>query len=236
VRTFDGWDEGRPGMAEIDLVGHEGGVSRGEFAFTLNLTDVCTGWTEPRAMKNKAQKWTVQALDEIKAVLPFELCGVHSDNGSEFLNAHLVRYCDRCNIVFTRSRPYRKNDNCFVEQKNNDVVRRYVGYQRYEGEQQVALLNELYGLVRLFVNYFQPSAKLIHKSREGSKVRKVYDEPQTPCARVLSSEHVPEAAKQRLRQEFESLNPAQLQREIRALQMRLFGLASKQSLTAKVAG
>jgi hypothetical protein len=236
VRTFDGWDENRPGFVEIDLVGHEGGVSHGEFAFTLNLTDVCTGWTEPRAVKNKAQRWTVQALDEIKALLPFALLGIDSDNGSEFLNAHLVRYCSRWNIIFTRSRPYRKNDNCFVEQKNNDIVRRYVGYQRYEGEQQVALLNELYDKVRLFVNFFQPSAKLIKKTRQGSKVKKVYDEPQTPCQRLLCSPYLPETAKCWLREQFDSLNPAQLQRSIRKLQMQLYGLAPTEAITAGAAG
>jgi hypothetical protein len=200
-----------------------GGVSHGEFAFTLNLTDACTGWTEPRAGKNKAQKWTVQALNAIKEVLPFELLGVDSDNGSEFLNAHLVRYCAQRNITFTRSRPYRKNDNCFVEQKNDDIVRRYVGYQRYEGEEQVALLNAPYDRVRLFVNFFPPSAKLVKKTREGSKVKKLYDDPQTPCQRLLRSEHVPERAKCRLRQQFDSLNPAELQRSIRRLQRTSLG-------------
>jgi len=236
VRTFDDWNEKQPGFVEIDLVGHDGGFNAGEFAFTLDLTDVWSGWTEPRAVKNKAQKWTVQALEAIRAQLPFALLGVDSDNGSEFLNAHLLRYCTERKITFTRSRPYRKNDNCFVEQKNNDVVRRYAGYKRYEGEQQVAQLNALYDRVRLFVNFFQPSAKLISKTREGSKVKKVYDEPQTPCQRLLRCEQVPEIAKCRLTEQFDSLNPAALQRSIRKLQMQLYEPAAGQAAKTEAVG
>ncbi len=132
IRTFDGWDEAKPGFVEIDLVGHDGGSSRGEFCFTLNVTDVNSGWSEPWAIRNKAQKWTFQALMEVKQTLPFDILGIDSDNSSEFLNAHLIRYCEHNHIEFTRSRAYRKNDNCFVEQKNNSIVRRYAGYARYD--------------------------------------------------------------------------------------------------------
>jgi hypothetical protein len=157
IRTFGDWDEQKPGFAELDLVGHEGRVAGGDFAFTLNLTNVHTGWTEPRDIINKAQKWTMKTIQEIELLLPFELLGI--DNGSEFLNAHLISYKRKHDIQFTRSRPYRKNDSCFVEQKNNSVVRRYVGYLRDDTPEEIQLLNELYGWVRLFVNFFQRSAK-----------------------------------------------------------------------------
>lgn len=222
IRTFGDWDEQKPGFAELDLVGHEGGIACGDFAFTLNLTDVHTGWTEPRGILNKAQKWTVEAIQKSKTLLPFELLGIDTDNGSEFINAHLIRYCDENHIHFTRSRPYRKNDNCFVEQKNNAVVRRYVGYMRYEGEEQVALLNELYDQLRLFINFFQPSMKLIEKVRQGSKVKKRYDEPKSPYQRVLASDHADEILKEKLRQQFEELNPVELHRKINTLQEKLW--------------
>lgn len=222
IRTFGDWKNKQPGFTQLDLVGHDGGVTSGDFAFTLNLTDVNTGWTEPRGILNKAQKWTVQAIDEVRTLLPFELLGIHSDSGSEFINAHLLRYCQKHHTEFTRSRPSRKNDNCFIEQKNDMVVRRYVGYMHYEGEQQVALLNELYDQLRLFVNFFQPSMKLIEKVRQGSKVTKRYDVPKTPYQRVLDSEHIHTFVKEKLRRQFEELNPAELHRRINALQARLW--------------
>jgi len=233
IRTFDGWDEKRPGFVEVDLVGHDGGSARGDFSFTLNVTDVHSGWTEPRAILNKAQKWTFEALLEVKQAVPFDILGIDSDNGSEFINAHLYNYCDRNNIEFTRSRPYRKNDNCFVEQKNNDIVRRYIGYERYDTEEQRQILNEIYQNVRLFVNFFQPSMKLIKKSRKGSKVQKKYDDPLTPCQRLLDSEHIFEVVKYKLRNQFESLNPAELHRRIRMLQSKLSKLSASGQMAAE---
>ncbi len=145
IRTFAEWDEAEPGFCEIDLVAHDGGNPRGEFCHTLNLTDIATGWTEAAAVKNRAQRWVFEALVDIQARLPFPLRGIDSDNGSEFINDQLFRYCNENEITFTRTRPYRKNDNCFVEQKNWTVVRQSVGYGRFEGEEAVAVLNELYG-------------------------------------------------------------------------------------------
>jgi hypothetical protein len=221
IRTFSGWDESKPGFVELDLVGHEGGISQGEFCFTLNLTDVDTGWTEPRAIKNKAQKWTFEALMHIKQRLPFDLLGIDSDNGSEFINFHLYEYCNENNIVFTRSRAYRKNDNCFVEQKNNSVVRRYAGYFRYDTDTQLYLLNEIYDQVRLLVNFFHPSMKLVSKTREGAKVRRRYDEPKTPHQRLMQSSNIPQTVKDHLRTQFDGLNPAAITREILHLQEKL---------------
>jgi hypothetical protein len=132
IRTFAEWDDRRPGFCEVDLVGHDGGSTYGEFCQTLDLTCVATGWTEPRILPNKAQRWVHEAIDEIAAELPFPLLGLDSDNGAEFINMHLYRYCIERGITFTRSRPYRKNDNCYVEQKNWPVVRQQVGYARYD--------------------------------------------------------------------------------------------------------
>jgi len=237
IRTFGDWDEKKPGYAELDLVGHDGGNTKDDHAFTLNLTDVDTGWTELAAIQNKAQVWTVEALDSIKKRLPFPLLGIDTDNGSEFLNAHLIRYTEKHGIQFTRSRPYRKNDSCFVEQKNNSVVRRYVGYLRYDSPQEIQRLNELYGWLRLYVNFFQPSAKLMSKTREGSKVKKRYDEPKSPYQRVIDSAHVSQECKQKLRDQFVTLNPAELHRKILRLQGKLLQMVrEKQSGGLKKAG
>jgi hypothetical protein len=234
IRTFSEWNEQRPGFVEIDLVGHEGGNLRGDFIQTLNVTDVCTGWTEMQAVKNKAQIWVFEALKDIRGKLPFDLLGIDSDNGGEFINAHLVRFCHEEQITFTRSRSYRKNDNCFIEQKNYTIVRRYVGYARYETDIAQKLLNELYGHLRLYVNFFQPVMKLIQKTRIGSRVRKKYDEPQTPYQRVLASPFVPEKKKETLRQQYVQLNPAALRRKIANLQDKLFKLCRIQEHHTKI--
>lgn len=233
VRTFAGWDDCVCGFTEIDLVSHDGGDPRGEFCFTLDTTDVATGWTETRAIKNKASKWVVGALKSIRTDLPFDLRGIDSDNGSEFINHILLRYCEQESITFTRSRPGNKNDNCRVEQKNWSVVRRNVGYARYDTAIELATLNRLYALVRLHTNFFMPSARLISKTRDGSKVSKCYDAPQTPYARVLASETVTQEAKDALRASYLELNPAQLKREIVALQRRLIELVSLKDRTAR---
>ena len=186
VRTFAEWDQGRAGFVEVDLVAHDGGVARGEFAYSLDLTDVASGWTEVRAVRNRAQRWTFEALTAIAARLPFPLLGLDSDNGGEFINAQLVRYCTEHEISFTRSRPYRKNDNCYVEQKNWTVVRRTVGWARFDTEAELATLNRLYDSLRLYVNYFQPQVKLTAKERCGSRLRKRYDTATTPYRRGCS--------------------------------------------------
>lgn len=221
IRRFDEWNEGKPGFVEIDLVGHDGGDSSGEFCFTLDVTDIFTGWTETRAVKNKAQVWVFEALVHIIKLVPFALLGIDSDNGSEFINAHLVAYCEQQKITFTRARPYRKNDNCFVEERNNSIVRRAVGYKRYDTDAQLKTLNQLYGLLRLYTNYFQPVMKLVRKERVGSRVKKIYDKPQTPYHRVLASADISDLQKKRIRNEYAGLNPAQLKRDISALQEKL---------------
>jgi len=226
IRTFSEWNEQRPGFVEIDLVGHDGGNSSGEFAFTLDVTDVCTGWTEMQAVKNKAQCWVFEALKDIRDRLPFDLLGIDSDNGGEFINDELYRYCLEKKITFTRTRSNRKNDNCFVEQKNYSVVRRAVGYMRHDTPQELNVLNELYGYLRLYNNYFQPVMKLLEKTRIGSKVKKRYDKSQTPYQRVLASPDISKDTKKWLRKEYAKLNPAELKRQISKLQNKLIKISS----------
>jgi hypothetical protein len=224
IRTFSDWNEKKPGFVEIDLVGHDGGDSHGEFAQTLDVTDVCTTWTETEAVRNKAQVWVFEALKNIRQRLPFPLFGIDSDSGGEFINDELFRYCKQEKITFTRSRSYRKNDGCFVEQKNYSVVRRAVGYLRYDTEEERLTLNELYRYLRLYTNFFQPTMKLIERTRIGSKVTKKYDKAQTPCKRVLICLDVSEKDKQTLKKIYATLNPAQLKRQITKLQDRLLKL------------
>ena len=185
------------------------------------MTDVATGWTEVRAVKNKAQRWVFEALQQVQADLPFPLAGIDSDNGSEFINQELYRYCTDRRITFTRARPQRKNDNCYVEQKNWSVVRRAVGYLRYDTDAELAILQELYGHLRLWVNFFCPQMKLKDKTRQGAKVTKHYDIARTPYQRVLASTQVSAKAKAALKGRYATLNPAQLKRDIARCQDRL---------------
>jgi hypothetical protein len=225
IRTFADWNEQRPGFVELDLVGHDGGIAFGDYAQTLDMTDVCTGWTETIAVPNKAQVWVFEAIDKARGRLPFPLLGIDCDNGSEFINYQLLRYCNEHGITFTRTRPYRKNDNCYVEQKNYSVVRRAVGYQRFDTSAEGLLLNQLYDRLRLYTNFFQPTMKLVSKERLGSRVKKSYDAPQTPYQRVLVSAQVAAEDKERLRRQYQELNPAALKRAIRKLQKQLFAFA-----------
>ena len=224
IRTFSDWNDSKPGFTEIDLVGHDGGDAHGEFAQTLDVTDICTTWTETEAVRNKAQKWVFDALRDIRQRMPFPLLGIDSDSGSEFINNHLVTYCGDEHITFTRGRSYRKNDNCYVEQKNYSVVRRAVGYLRYDTEEELLVLNELYRYLRLYSNFFQPTMKLIEKTRIGSRVTKRYDKAQTPYRRVLASPDVSAQDKQKLKTQNAKLNPAHLKRQITSLQQKLIRL------------
>jgi len=221
IRTFSEWNENKPGFLEIDLVGHEGGDPRGQFIQSLNAVDICTGWTEPDAVRNKAEKWVSESIDEMRQRLPFDLLGIDSDNGGEFINDHLYRYCIGNKITFTRARKYRKNDNCYVEQKNYSVIRKYAGYLRYDTEEELKMLKELYKHLRPYINFFQPVMKLKEKVRIGSKVIKRYDTPRTPYQRVLESQYVSKDKKEALRSQYMKLNPAELQRQIIKLQERL---------------
>lgn len=228
IRTFTEWNENKAGFAEIDLVGHDGGDGSGDYCQTLDATDVASTWTETEAVINKAQVWVFDALKSIRARLPFPLLGIDSDNGSEFINNNLLAYCKQEHITFTRGRAGKKNDGCYVEQKNYSVVRRAVGYARYDTPAQLKLLNALYAKLRLYTNYFQPVMKLISKERNGAKVRKKYDEPQTPYQRLMKMPDISQKIKKRLQAEYAALNPAQLKREITELQKKLLRTVSRQ--------
>lgn len=225
IRTFADWEDKKPGFLEIDLVGHDGGNVSGDFAFTLNTTDVATGWCEVQAVKNRARIWTQKALEEIKQRLPFKLLGIDSDNDSAFINDHMFQFCINNKITFTRTRSNKKNDNCYVEQKNWSIVRRTVWYYRYDTEEELNLLNKLYGYLRLYVNYFQPSMKLIEKERIGTKIKKKYDKAITPYQRVLNFNEIPQDVKEKLKFEYESLDPFELKIQINKIQTKLINLA-----------
>jgi hypothetical protein len=221
IRTYADWEDKRPGFLEIDLVDHSGGLAQGDYAQTLNMTDVCTGWTEMQAVPNKAQVHVFAAIQTIRARLPFTLLGIDSDNGGEFINDQLYRYCKREHITFTRGRSGRKNDNAYVEQKNWSVVRRLIGYGRYDSPPQVKLLNQLDAVYRLYVNFFLPSAKLQSKVRVGNRTKKVYDAPQTPYQRLLASGRLPAAQAQALQRQYTQLDVVRLKQTIDALLAQL---------------
>lgn len=181
------WDVSVPGWLEIDLVAHCGESAGGEFVCSLNTTDIATGWTETRAVMGKGQARVLAALDEIRLSLPFPLIGIDSDSGSEFINFQLVRWCEAHNIAFTRSRPYKKNDNAHIEQKNFTHVRKIFGWLRFDSTEALEAMNALYANeLRVWMNYFQSSVKLASKERVGSRVHKHYDAPQTPYQRILA--------------------------------------------------
>jgi hypothetical protein len=222
MRTWSEWNDAVPGFVEIDLVGHEGGNSSGEFCFTLDITDIATGWTETRSVRNKAQKWVFEAIQDATATFPFPILGIDSDNGSEFINWELFRWCEQQKLTFTRSRPGNKNDGAHVEQKNWHIVRQLVGYHRYDTPGELDLLNQIWALQRLLTNHFAPQQKLVSKTRNGAKMTKTYDKAKTPFRRVLDdSETVRKAVKTRLTRQNQPLNPAAIQRQIQALTAKL---------------
>ena len=214
VRTFTEWDEERPGFMEIDLVAHCGDSVAGQFLCTLTCTDICTGWTDVTALPHRSQEAVSKAIHRMRQRLPFPLLGIDSDNGSEFINDLLYRYCLDEKVTFTRSRPYKKNDQAHVEQKNWSVVRHTVGYDRWETQQEFALLESIHDDLRLYINFFQPSFKLIAKERIGNRTIKRYDPAKTPYQRVLDRKDIPLEAKARLMNLYVQLNPAELRRRI----------------------
>lgn len=225
VRTFAQWDDAQPGFMEIDLVAHCGEATQGEYLNSLDMIDVKTRWVELYGLLNRSQVMVSAAIVICRGRLPYVLLGLDSDNGAEFINADLKRYCEQEQITFTRCRPYKKNDQAYVEQKNWTAVRQNVGYDRYEGPAACAVLNALYEPLRLYLNFFQPVMVLVEKIRDGAKVTKRYDVAQTPYQRVLAAPDVPEEAKERLRKLYLTLNPAALLRQIQTRQEALWKLA-----------
>jgi hypothetical protein len=214
VQTFTAWDEERPGFMEIDLVAHCGSTTEGQYLNTLTCTDISTGWTDVTALAHRSQQIVSTAIHRMRQRLPFALLGIDSDNGSEFINDLLYRYCLDEKVTFTRSRPYQKNDQAHVEQKNWSVVRHTVGYDRWETEQELALLESIYDDLRLYINFFQPSFKLITKERIGNRTLKRYDTAKTPYQRLLERKDISFESKARLINLYLQLNPAQLRRSI----------------------
>jgi hypothetical protein len=225
VRTFAQWDDAKAGFMEVDLVAHCGETTQGEYLNSLDMLDVKTRWVELYGLLNRSQATVSAAIVACRSRLPYALLGLDSDNGAEFINHDLKRYCEQEHITFTRCRPYKKNDQAYVEQKNWTAVRQNVGYDRYEGQAACAALNALYEPLRLYLNFFQPVMVLVEKVRDGAKVTKRYDVAQTPYQRVLAAPDVPEAAKERLRQLYPTLNPAALLRQIQTRQKALWKLA-----------
>jgi hypothetical protein len=227
VRTFAQWDDAQPGFMEVDLVAHCGDSTRGEYLNSLDMIDVKTRWVELYGLSNRSQATVQAAIITCRRRLPYRLRGLDSDNGAEFINAGLKHYCELEHITFTRCRPYKKNDQAYVEQKNWTAVRQTVGYDRYEGQAACEALNALYQPLRLYLNFFQPVMVLREKTRQGAKVKKRYDAAKTPYQRVLDAAEVPEEAKQRLRQVYQTLNPVALLRQIDTRLEALWKLALK---------
>ena len=225
VRTWADWDDNVPGFVEIDLVGHEGGNSTGEFCFTLTVTDIATGWTINRSVKNKAAVWVFEAIEHVVAQFPFPLLGIDSDNGSEFINHHLFEYCKANKITFTRSRSGNKNDGAHVEQKNWTHVRELVGYLRFDTDKELLVLNEIWALDMIYTNHLLANQKLVFKQRDGAKVTKRYDRAATPYARALAFEELSLATAEKMKETMDTIRPGDLYRRILALTEQLEHLA-----------
>jgi hypothetical protein len=224
----DHWNVSSPGFTEIDLVSHSGPCAEGEFAHSFNVTDIHTTWTETRAVLGKGQTGILRGLEEMRQTLPFQLQGIDSDNGSEFLNDHLVRYCRTHEIQFTRGRPYKKDDNAHIEQKNWTHVRKLIGWDRFDTPEAVELLNDLYrNELRIMMNLFQPSVKLIGKERVGSRLRRIYDAPQTPLDRLRACREADKARLAELLRLRATTDPFLIARSIEAKIERLGHLATR---------
>jgi hypothetical protein len=227
IRTFGDWNENKPGFLEADLVAHCGESTEGFYLTTLSTVDVATGWCEPVAVWGKGQERVGGAVYYARKQLPMPMLGLDSDNGSEFINQSLYNYCQRNGITFTRSRSYKKNDSCHVEQKNWTVIRRVIGYDRFSSKAAFRALGDVYTVLRLYINFFQPVSKLVRKSRHGAKVYKVYDTALTPYQRLLESGVLTEDKKRELADLYAALNPVTLLKEIRQSVDRLCTLAER---------
>lgn len=226
IRTFAEWEDARPGFLEADLVAHCGTSTEGFSLCTLCAVDVATSWVELEAVWGKGQQRVGAAVHHVRQRLPMPLLGLDSDNGSEFINQGLYGYCQREGITFTRSRPYKKNDSAHVEQKNGAIIRALIGYDRYTSKAAYAQLTRVYRLVRLHVNFFQPVQQLVSKTRDGARVRRLYDRARTPYQRLCATDALTPAKRQELDALYQSLNPLQLRRQIDAELERLWALAA----------
>jgi len=225
VKT-DNWDVKQPGFLEADLVSHSGGSGHGEFIHSLNLTDISTQWVETESVMGKGQRGILKAIENISERFPFKILGIDSDNGSEFINHHLWNYCQREGIQFTRSRPYKKDDNAHIEQKNWTHVRKLMGWDRYDSSQALKAMNDLYGNeLSLFMNLFQPSVKLRKVIRKGSRKQRLYDKPQTPLDRLLASGHLDKQKREELRSFRENMDPFSLSEKVNKKLQHIWDMA-----------
>jgi hypothetical protein len=227
IRTFADWQENKPGFLEIDLVAHCGESTEGFYLNTLCAVDVASGWSECVPVWGKGQQRVCSAVHRVRQRLPFALLGVDSDNGSEFINQCFYAYCCQERITFTRSRAYKKNDSCHVEQKNGNVVRRLVGYDRYTSRAAYQCLARIYDGVRLYMNFFQPTMKLVSKTRHGAKVNKFYDTARTPYQRLLEAGMLTIANQQELAATYHGLNPVLLLKQLNSNLEQLWRLAQR---------
>jgi hypothetical protein len=227
IRTFADWQENRPGFLEIDTVAHCGESSEGFYLNTLCGVDVASGWTECLPVWGKWQVRVRQAVHGIRRNLPFPLLGIDSDNGGEFINQCLWGYCQENKITFTRSRPYKKNDSCHVEQKNGNIVRRLIGYDRYDSKPAYECLGRIYNLVRLYINFFQPTMKLLSKTRHGAKVYKVYESALTPYQRLIKLDILSQEKQAELAAIYRGLNPVTLLKQLNDNSEQLWKLADR---------
>ncbi len=215
IKLSNEQDRTQLGNIQIDLVEHCGQSARGEYMNTLSTTDISSGWWEGEAVMGRSQEVVFNGLKGVRNRFPFAFREIHSDNGTEFINWHLLRYTNKENLGFSRSRPNKKNDNCFVEQKNWTHVKKFVGYFRYDTKEELDILSDLYrNELRVYKNFFQPVIKLILKERRGGRVHRRYDDPKTPYQRVMESKEVEDRVKKELSKIYLALNPAQLKRTI----------------------
>lgn len=221
IKMWTDWDNAKPGFLEIDSVHHCGTSLFGDYIYTLDTTDVATGWNECCAHLGRGEYRTIQALEMIKGRLPFPLLGIDFDCGGEFVNWHLIKYCQKNKITYTRAREAIKNDQAYIEQQNYSVVRRFVGYQRLDTEKHLETVNRLYGLLSDYQNFFQPVMRLKTKVRDGARVTRKYDKPLTAYQRVLKRRDIPKETKQNLRGRYKKLNPKKLLLEITNLGKKL---------------
>ena len=229
------WDTSKVGYMEVDLVVHCGSSTLGEYINTVSSTEVSSGWWEGEAIMGKSQEHSFWALKEIRERTPFEWKGLDSDNGSEFINQILYKYCDREKLEFTRSRPHRKNDNAYIEQKNWTHVRKVLGYLRYDTPEELMIMNDLYHHeLRLYKNFFQPVMKLVSKERIGGRIKRKYGVPHTPYQSLMESGQVSTEAREELKGIYLSLNPAELKRSIEAKLDKLYRVYEEKRRTQQV--
>ena len=230
IKTSAEFDREKVGHSQIDCVEHNGSSCSGEYVNSLCFVDVCLGWWEAEAVMGKGQTGSLFAIDDIRARLPYLLLGIHPDNQSNFINYHAIEYANKNGLEFSRSRPYKKNDNCFIEQKNSTHVRKVFGYIRYDTQEEMDIINDMYrGDLRLYKNFFQPVIKLIAKVRIKGRVYRKYDEAKTPFKRLLESGQISEEKKKELIKLYETLNPAQLKRNIDEKLFCLFQIYQKKN-------